>query len=234
MSSPITNISDIKNIVYINLDSRPDRKAHIEEQLNIVGLKTFKRFKAIKTANGAIGCTMSHLKCLEDAREKGLSHLLICEDDTLFLKPEVFKQQFNSFLARHPQSSWDVVLLAGNNMLPYAQIDDTCIKVSHCQTTTCYLVNGHYFNVLIHNIKEGLNKLMQDQKKGTLYAIDKYWLHLQKRDRWFLIIPLTVIQKEGYSDIENKTVNYTRLMTNVNKAFFTDASKFSMKTIMNK
>ena len=82
--------------------------------------------------------------------------------------------------------------------------------------------------------KEGLNKLMQDQKKGTLYAIDKYWLHLQKRDRWFLIIPLTVIQKEGYSDIENKTVNYTRLMTNVNKAFFTDASKFSMKTIMNK
>ena len=41
------------------------------------------RFNAIKTANGAIGCTMSHLKCLEDARAKGLSHLLICEDDTL-------------------------------------------------------------------------------------------------------------------------------------------------------
>jgi len=230
----INNISDIKNIVYINLDTRPDRKTHIEEQLNSIGFKNIRRFKAIKTTNGAIGCTMSHLKCLEDAREKGLSHLLICEDDTLFLQPNVFIQQFNSFLARHPQNSWDVVLLAGNNMLPYSKIDDTCIKVTHCQTTTCYLVNGSYFTTLIDNIKAGLNNLMQDQKNGTLYAIDKYWLLLQKRDRWFLIIPLTVIQKEGYSDIENKTVNYTRLMTSINKAFFTDASKFSMKNIMNK
>ena len=75
---------------------------------------------------------------------------------------------------------------------------------------------------------------MHDQNNGTLYAIDKYWLHLQKRDRWFLIIPLTVIQKEGYSDIEHKTVNYSQLMTKFNKAFVTDASKFSMKNIMNK
>ena len=234
MSSTITNISDITNIVYINLDSRPDRKIHIEEQLHIVGFKNVTRFKAIKTTNGAIGCTMSHLKCLENARDQQLSHLLICEDDTLFLKPDVFKQQFNSFLAKHQQSSWDVVLLAGNNVLPYTPIDDTCIKVSHCQTTTAYLVNGRYFRILIENIRSGLYKFMHDQNNGTLYAIDKYWLHLQKRDRWFLIIPLTVIQKEGYSDIEHKTVNYSQLMTKFNKAFVTDASKFSMKNIMNK
>jgi GR25 family glycosyltransferase involved in LPS biosynthesis len=233
MSSTITNISDIKNVVYINLDSRPDRKAHIEDQLNIVGFKSVTRFKAIKTTNGAIGCTMSHLKCLENARDQQLSHLLVCEDDTLFLKPDVFKQQFNSFLSRHQQSTWDVVLLAGNNVLPYTPIDETCIKVSHCQTTTCYLVNRQYFTTLINNIREGLNKLMQNQKHGILYAIDKYWLHLQKRDRWFLIIPLTVIQKEGYSDIEHKTVNYSQLMTSINKSFLTDASKFNMKNIMN-
>lgn len=206
----------ITNIKYINLDSRPERKTHIEAQLASVGFSSYQRFKAIKTSNGAIGCSMSHLKCLMDARDKGLSHLLICEDDTTFLNPELFKTQLNSFLNK--QHPWDVVLLAGNNVLPYERVDDTCIKVSHCQTTTCYLVKGHYFNTLIENIKTGLRLLMENPANRFTYAIDKYWLQLQKCDNWYLIIPLTVIQQEGYSDIEKKVVNYVGLMTNMNKS----------------
>ncbi len=234
MSTSINSISDITNIVYINLDSRPDRRVHIEQQLNIIGFKHYNRFNAIKTANGAIGCTMSHLKCLEDARTKGLSHLLICEDDTLFLKPNVFRQQFNTFLSKHNKNTWDVVLLAGNNVPPYSHVDSTCIKVSHCQTTTCYLVNNHYFSILIENIKEGLEKLMREQTNEFLYAIDKYWLRLQKIHRWFLIIPLTVIQRDGYSDIRKQPVTYSKLMTSLDKGYITDSSKFNMKNIMNK
>jgi len=215
-STHIQSISDITNIKYINLDSRPDRKIHIETQLTRVGFLMYERFKAIKTTNGAIGCTMSHLKCLMDAKEKGLSHLLICEDDTTFLKPDLFRNQLNSFLAK--QHPWDVVLFAGNNILPYDHVDDTCIKVSHCQTTTCYLVNGHYFSTLIENINAGLQLLMQNPSYRFYYAIDKYWLQLQKCDKWYLIIPATVIQQEGYSDIEHKVMNYVGLMTNVNKS----------------
>jgi GR25 family glycosyltransferase involved in LPS biosynthesis len=240
----LTNITDIKHVVYINLDERIDRKTHIEEQLQIIGFKNWQRFKAIKTTNGAMGCSMSHLKCLEIARANNLPYLLICEDDATFLQPAVFKRQFNAFLAKHPLNTWDVVLLAGNNMLPYEKIDNTCIKVSYCQTTTAYLVNGAYFSTLIDNIKKGLQNLIQEPTNESKFAIDKYWLQLQKIDRWFLIIPLTVTQKEGYSDIEKKNVNYTSLMTEVNKAFGpkpppTDAittkgeDKFSMKQLMN-
>ena len=214
--SDLQRITDITNIMYINLDSRPDRKTHIETQLSSVGLTTYKRFKAIKTTSGAIGCTMSHLKCLTDAREQQLSHLLICEDDTTFLKPNLFKTQLNAFLQKkHP---WDVVLLAGNNVIPYQHVDETCIKVSHCQTTTCYLVKGHYFTTLIENITTGLHLLMRNPRNRFFYAIDKYWLQLQKRDKWYLITPLTVIQQEGYSDIEKRVVNYESLMTNMHKA----------------
>ena len=233
----INNIADIKNIVYINLDERPDRKLDIEEQLKTVGFKNFKRFKAIKTTNGAIGCTMSHLKCLENARNKKLTHLLIFEDDTLFLDPPHFKQQFNKFLLKH--KAWDVVLLAGNNLLPYSKIDETCIKVTHCQTTTAYLVNGLYFDTLITNIKDGLQMLMQNQSNRFLYAIDKYWLTLQKSDEWYLIVPLKVIQKEGYSDIEKRVVNYNSLMKNIDKSLVTSNNaslitdnKFSLRNVM--
>ena len=228
----INNISDITNVVYINLESRTDRKTHIEEQLKNVGFSRFERFNAIKTPNGAIGCTMSHLECLKYAREKKLTHLLIFEDDTLFLDPTLFKQQFNKFLSNH--KSWDVVLLAGNNILPSIKIDDTCIKVTHCQTTTAYLVNGKYFDILIDNIKIGLRNLISDPMSDTIYAIDQYWIRLQKRDKWYLIIPLKVIQKEGYSDICKKNINYTKEMTNPTKIFIKDTSKFNMKNIMYK
>ena len=213
--SELQRIKDITNIMYINLDSRPDRKLHIEAQLSSVGLTKYQRFKAIKTTSGAIGCTLSHLKCLTDARDQQLSHLLVCEDDTTFLNPVLFRAQLNAFFKKkHP---WDVVLFAGNNVLPYQHVDETCIKVSHCQTTTCYLVKGHYFSTLIENITEGLHQLMRNPRNRFYYAIDKYWLKLQKRDNWYLITPLTVIQQEGYSDIEKKVMKYESLMTNINK-----------------
>jgi GR25 family glycosyltransferase involved in LPS biosynthesis len=208
------SITDIKHAFYINLASRPDRKEHVEKQLQTIGIQA-ERFNAINLSNGAIGCSMSHLKCLEIAKKEGWSHLLIVEDDIKFLKPELFKSQLNNFLSTH--SSWDVILIAGNNFPPYQAIDDTCIKVATCQTTTGYIVNGHYFDILIDNFRRGIKKLVENPEKHTLYAIDKYWFHLQKKDNWYLIIPLSVTQREDYSDIEKRSTNYAKIMLDIDK-----------------
>ena len=90
-------IADIKHALYINLDSRPDRKKHVEGQLSIVGIQA-ERFTAIRLENGALGCSMSHLKCLEIAKANNWPHILIIEDDILFLKPNIFVNQLNLFL----------------------------------------------------------------------------------------------------------------------------------------
>ena len=213
----MNNISDIKHAFYINLASRPDRKQHVEEQLNILGINA-ERFNAIKLPNGALGCSMSHLKCLENAKQNNYPHLLIVEDDIKFLNPDLFKNQLNIFLSNHV--NWDVVIIGGNNVPPYQKIDDTCVKVTSCQTTTGYLVNGHYFDTLIDNFRTGIKKLIENPQLHTEYAIDKYWFHLQRSDNWFLIIPLTVIQREDYSDIEKRPTNYTKLMTDLDKEHF--------------
>jgi hypothetical protein len=47
------------------------------------------------------------------------------------------------------------------------------------------------------------------------FALDQYWKLLQKVDKWYLIIPLTVNQKIDYSDIEKRKMNYTRDMLNM-------------------
>jgi hypothetical protein len=56
----MNSIQDIKHVLYINLESRPDRKIHVEEQLRNVGINNGERFNAIKLNNGALGISMSH------------------------------------------------------------------------------------------------------------------------------------------------------------------------------
>jgi glycosyl transferase family 25 len=212
-------MNTIKHSFYINLDSRPDRKSWCESQLASIGLQS-NRFNAIKLQNGAIGCSMSHLKCLQIAKEQGWDHLLMVEDDIEFTNPQLFKTQFEKFLISTPKNDWDVVIIAGNNMPPYEIVADYCVKVTKCQTTTSYLVNGHYFDTLIANIKEGLALLMKEPQNHRIYAIDKYWFRLQQKDRWFLITPLTVTQRRDYSDIEQRITNYSRVMLDLDKKTF--------------
>lgn len=208
------NIQDIKHALYINLTSRPDRKIQLENEIKKVGIKA-ERFEAIRLQNGALGCSMSHLKCLEIAKNNNWDHVLIIEDDIKFINPLLFLEQFSTFLSKNKE--WDVVLIAGNNIPPYTIIDSTCVKVTKCQTTTGYLVKSHYYDKLISNIKDGINMLIREPAKHALYAIDKYWFKLQEKDDWFLITPLTVTQQEGYSDIEKKITNYTKVMIDLDK-----------------
>ena len=218
------SISDIKHAFYINLESRTDRKTHVERQLHNIGI-TATRFNALKLLNGRIGCSLSHLKCLELAKQNNWEHILIVEDDITFLNPDVFITQINKFLNNH--SSFDVLLFAGNNVPPYNTIGDYCIKVTHCQTTTGYLVMNHYYDTLIENIKQGVQLLITKPSQHITYAVDKWWLQLQKVDNWFLITPLTVIQREDYSDIEKRHTNYTNLMIDLNKIQYQNKTKLN-------
>ena len=211
----IHSLSEIKHVFYINLEHRVDRKFHVEEQLQKIGILKAERFNAIKLKNGALGCSMSHLKCLEMAKKSGSDHVMIVEDDITFLDPALFVKQCNEFLSIH--KVWDVVLIGGNNVPPYQTIDSTCIKVSKCQTTTGYMVRSHYYDYLIENIRNGINHLLREPEKHIMYAIDKYWFTLQQQHLWYLIIPLTVTQREDYSDIEKRPTNYTRVMTDLDK-----------------
>jgi GR25 family glycosyltransferase involved in LPS biosynthesis len=218
ITNTITSLDDIKNAYYINLEKRKDRKDHVENELNKIGIKA-QRFNAIElpNGNGALGCSMSHLKCIENAKKNGWEHVLIVEDDITFLDSSLFTKQINKFLKFN--KTWDVILIAGNNYKPYIQIGDYCVKTFRCQTATGYIVKNIYYDKLIQNYKEGINNLIKEPSKSNQYAIDKHWFRLQEKDSWYLITPLTVIQKENFSDIEKKDVDYKSLMTNLDKEF---------------
>ena len=220
----MNSIQEIKHAFYINLESRVDRKKHVEQQLKKIGVQA-TRFNATKLAsgNGALGCSISHLKCLETAKKNNWDHIMIVEDDITFLDASLFVKQLNNFLKVH--KVWDVILIAGNNVPPYKKIDDTCVRVSKCQTTTGYIVKSHYYDILIENYRKGIANLMKEPTKHILFAIDKFWFQLQEKHLWYLIVPLTVTQREDYSDIEKKETNYTRVMIDLDKKWMFDKPK---------
>jgi len=196
-------------VYYINLKTRLDRNANAIKELSSVDFD-FERFEAIYCSDGRLGCSLSHLAVLELAKRNKLPEVVICEDDICFKNPELFKKQMKCFLKS--QKSWDVLLLGGNVVRPFTIDSPYAMKVSHCQTTTGYIVKSHYYDTLIQNIREGIKNLLQHPEKHFDYAIDKYWIQLQKKDEWYVIYPLLVSQISGYSDIEKKERNYGNLL----------------------
>ena len=212
--------SVIEHVLYINLIERTDRRTEILAELTKLDLRRkADRFNAIKTANGRIGCSLSHLKCLELAKQRQYKNVLIVEDDALFINVPLLQQQFAIAWSDINKDNWDVIIFGGNNIPPYVKKSDAHIQVSRCQTSACYLVNAHYYDTLIANLREGVTQLMKFSDQHMLYALDRFWFSLQQKDRWYLITPMTVLQRPGYSDIEKRETNYTNLMLDLDKKY---------------
>jgi GR25 family glycosyltransferase involved in LPS biosynthesis len=204
-----------KNTIFINLEHRQDRLNHVIKQLESLNING-TRLNAVKLKNGALGCTLSHIKCLELAKDNKWEQVFICEDDILFTNPTLLLNNIELF-HKNNDINWDVLIIGGNNCPPYTTINDYCIKVSSCQTTTGYIVKKHYYDTLLKNFKESANNLLKNPGQKKLYALDIYWKQLQKIDNWYMITPVSVIQKEDYSDIEQKVVKYDYLMLDLEK-----------------
>jgi GR25 family glycosyltransferase involved in LPS biosynthesis len=199
----------IENVYYINLENRSDRKTSVENELNSLGWK-YQRFNAIKTKDGRVGCSMSHLKLIKMAKEKNLDYIVIVEDDIQFMRKTWYNERIKNIM----DTDFDVFLLAGNLRPPiYKTNYENIVKVSKSFTTTGYIVKKHYYDKLIDNIDEGIRLLLKNP--GGEYndnAIDCHWMKLQECNKWYIVMPRTVTQRPIYSDIEQRYTDYNHLM----------------------
>ena len=133
-----------ENTLFINLESRTDRLQHATAEFIKIGI-TAERVNAVKMKNGAVGCTMSHIKCIELAKQRDYDQVFICEDDITFTNCELLKQQLQKFV-NNENIMWDMLIIGGNNVPPYNQVEEYVARVFYCQTTTGYIVKKHYYD----------------------------------------------------------------------------------------
>jgi GR25 family glycosyltransferase involved in LPS biosynthesis len=203
---------------FINLEHRKDRLENVTNELKKMNISG-ERINAVKAKIGGIGCTLSHIRCLEEAKKRNYKQVFICEDDIKFTNPELFKKQIQKF-SKNKEIQWDILIIGGNVVPPYQQIGDYCARIFNCQTTIGYVVKKDMYDVLLQNFKESCNLQMKNPIKPgdtNLYALDIWWKRLQPQYFWYIITPLTVTQYENYSEIENRVTNYDHLMLDIDK-----------------
>jgi len=209
------------HVLFINLESRKDRFEHVIMELNKLELPNeYQRFPGIYVeGNGTLGCALSHLQCLEIAKERNYPFVFICEDDITFLQPHILLENVQKFWDESLIAGWDVLIISGNNYFPFEEINEYLIRVHCCATTTGYIIANHYYDTLINNFKESVYYLTQSPNYKEQYAIDVNWRNLQKEHKWYMIIPPTVTQYSNYSNIENNDVDYDTAILNYKKPY---------------
>ena len=209
----------VEHTLFINLLERKDRLEHIQKEMKRLGILTHQRVNAIKMPLSVLGCTLSHINCLERAKKEGWKNVFVCEDDAVFTNIPLLQHNVNKWI--QSKNTWDVLIIGGNNQEPFSRLapDIPAIQVHNCQTTTAYIVQQHYYDRLIQNFKESAANLMRYPQLKHLFAVDIYWKKLQITDNWFMTIPATVSQLEGHSDIEGHVISYNAMMLDYEKIF---------------
>ena len=185
LNSKLNNIETI----CINLENRPDKRKWMQKQCNRRKIK-IKFFLAKLHENPKRGCLESHITVIKDAIKRKVKYLFVLEDDAKFL------QSLDK--TKIPPDDWDMLYLGGTVRSRYGSIKDDWVRMA-CWTTHAYIIN-------LTN-----KKLVSDILNAVNYTreIDNFYIEkIHSKYKCYMHNPMSIIQREGYSDIEKANVNY--------------------------
>lgn len=206
--------SFIEKVIYINLESRPDRRDDILDELEEIEIPHHKiiRFDAIEKTPGFLGCALSHAAVMKMIMDNGWGPVLVVEDDNSFYSDDEHIRQANIFLSSLQEKDWDVALLGGNYYFVYdhqPEIYSLSLKFSYC--TNAYIVNRGYAETLYHTFNDSVQRITADIEPSERKSIDVVWNERMAKDNWFGLYPCIAYQKRGFSDIRGALLDYEYL-----------------------
>ena len=191
-------------ILVIHLAHRIDRRAEIENELNQFVLEKNKVVfidAVYNPEDGALGCIMSHEKCIQYAMEHNLSSVLILEDDCCFENIDILNISLTRFLMS--DIPWDVLLFGFSEYGPPVSVKTNVPGLYQnvwSQSAGAYAIHRSFYQTQLDNIRRNIH--------GASGPYDFYWNENRTRQKWFIIKNTLGYQRPSYSDIENRFVDY--------------------------
>ena len=186
----------IKTLI-INLKSRTDRKEEIINEVKKLNfIKDYEIVNGIEDKNPKIGCTLSHQLCVKMAKDWKLPYILILEDDAIFENNinEVFLKSWYSL----QQYDWKVFYLAARLKDSSLKINDNLIEVKYPLTTHAYIIHESFYDTI---------------QQGNLdVIIDRQLAALSYENKMYMCNPMVAFQRQSYSNLENKIVDYKKVL----------------------
>jgi GR25 family glycosyltransferase involved in LPS biosynthesis len=206
-------IDCIDAILYINLEHRHDRNEHCLNEIRKIDpllTKTHRIDAVYNKSNGALGCTLSHIKAIKLFLDNlAWNTCIIFEDDFTFTSNDINNIN-NSLLYLFDNSDEFDVLLLGVGVTDFKTVSTKSSyinKVESSQTTSGYILTKKYANTLLSNFIESSNKMKEFGWKSE-WCADQYWKHLMPEANWYALKNRIGYQYGNYSDIENMVTDY--------------------------
>lgn len=196
---------DAFDAVYvINLDSRPDRMIDFKRGLRSLGITDHEidqkvvRFSGVVPAAGpgALGCTLSHLSIVKDAKLARYEKILVFEDDAI---PYNEGMKYLDGVVRDLENEdWDLYYLGYNSHHPLELHSKNSLRARDLFSTHAIAYRSSFFD-----------KFIDDYVNDKIEIFD-VWLrfNIQPHMKCLASYPMLFIQSTSYSDIERKNVNY--------------------------
>ncbi len=191
------------NIFCINLDKRKDRWVSFNEEMKKNSINNIVRYQGIngneiynptKLLNGEFGVLLTHLSLIKECKKRNYKSVLIFEDDL------ILNENYNNlelYMNQMP-NDWDFIYFGGNHIYGEKpdKISENILKLNYTVALHCVAIKNTMFDIII-------NKLNSFEKQ-----VDAYYAELHKKCNSYGVTPNLATQKEDYSDIQNKIVNY--------------------------
>lgn len=179
-------------IYVINLKERKEKRKYIKHEMEKRKIPFQFYLADLHPTSPKRGCLESHLHLIRKTyEEKKYPQLMIFEDDAKFVGSI-------SNLKRVP-NDWDMIYFGGTVFRVLEKKHEGWTRVQ-TWTTHAYMIN-------MRN-----EKLVEELLKMETYEgeIDRYYLEkIHPNYNCYMCDPMIVLQKEGYSDIEGRMVDYS-------------------------
>lgn len=206
----------MENINIISLKERDDRRSLAKEQLKGLNKITFSIVDAIKSKPGWIGCALSHINVIEEAKKRGDKYVIVFEDD-FELKTSIteFEDRMLKIISfcqdESNNSKWNILLLGCNLTFKNTQhieeinSDLGLYKIQHAFCAHAIIWSERVFDTLIKLKDKYKNGEMKIESKCAIDVI------MNQVPNLITIYPFLAYQRPGVSDILHRSVNYTKL-----------------------
>jgi glycosyl transferase family 25 len=187
--------TEIPPIFVINLEDRHDRWTEIQNAFQSWNVK-IERIDAIRRKPGWKGCSLSHKKCIQIAKDRGYPWVIVLEDDAIPTEGSLNRLRSLLPILWESRDTWD--MFHGGPTYLYETVvvstDPPLFDVKSYATHFCLIHEGVYDKIL--------REVNEDVKIDVYYS---------RNLRTLCTVPHLSLQRQGYSDIEKKEIDYMPL-----------------------
>ena len=201
----------ITHVVYVNLDSRTNRKSQIESELSIFNPEQVHRVPGIvpeilDEPHKHVALATAHLNAVKLARDKQWENTLFLEDDSIWTNNEDALKCFEK-LVKEP---YDAIMLGAHDPV----YDKETFRIQSATSGASYLLHKSHYNIFIERLEAMINSFVPGVSNAHDVQTDAIvFKPLQKEYKWFIVAPPLMVQKPGYSDRAGKDMNFTKVET---------------------